>query len=160
VDGISLLGCVVSHYVEKPAKALFVLHFTEVLHPEIINEEQRRKIMVLHMDSHRNVDTDEFNDDNAEMRPLYKLRLGVAPSSQGIACARSAGIPEPILQRAIEIKQSLHNGAVLMPTTTTRRLLGSTNEVYLAAIKLLLEKDWSVATSADIIEMTSLLTLI
>ena len=36
---------------------------------------------------------------------MFKLRLGVATSSEGIPCARSAGVPTAVLQRAEAIKE-------------------------------------------------------
>ena len=45
--------------------------------------------------------------DYQERTPLFKLRKGVAPSSEGIPCARAAAVPEPILQRAVQIKQAV-----------------------------------------------------
>lgn len=45
--------------------------------------------------------------DYHERTPLFKLRKGVAPSSEGIPCARAAAVPEAILQRAVQIKQAV-----------------------------------------------------
>lgn len=45
--------------------------------------------------------------DYQERTPLFKLRKGVAPSSEGIPCARAAAVPEPILQRAVQIKHAV-----------------------------------------------------
>jgi DNA mismatch repair protein MutS len=44
---------------------------------------------------------------------LHKLQRGAASRSYGVACARLAGIPEPVLARARAILQDLEKGAAL-----------------------------------------------
>ena len=47
----------------------------------------------------------KYKADYEEKTALFKLRLGVATSSEGIPCARSAGVPQAALQRAETIKE-------------------------------------------------------
>jgi DNA mismatch repair ATPase MutS len=58
-------------------------------------------------DSNNNSNGEEDDDDDDEQLPLYRLRLGVAPSSDGIACARTAGVPTNVLRRAAEVKEAV-----------------------------------------------------
>lgn len=119
VDGIALLATTIKHFTKSKAKAIFVLHFTEILHPEILDATAMQSILTFCMETHRPVRTasgsngyisdHDFNDgteqgegvggsdwreEEAEREstmPLFRLKLGVAPSSDGIACARTAG---------------------------------------------------------------------
>lgn len=133
VDGIALLATTIKHFTRSKAKAIFVLHFTEILHPEILDGVTMQSINTFSMETHESLksaskgirgnvgegnDSDnDFNDSDGndrdtdpdgkglkqnygygfgtdegeEMMPLFRLKLGIAPSSDGIACARNAG---------------------------------------------------------------------
>lgn len=135
VDGIALLATTIKHFTTSKAKAIFVLHFTEILHPDILDEVAMQSINTFCMETHKPLknaskgvlgehregdnsdndfndsDGDEINinrdgkelkqnygygfgiDEGEEMMPLFRLKLGVAPSSDGIACAKNAGAP-------------------------------------------------------------------
>lgn len=135
VDGIALLATTIKHFTLSKAKAIFVLHFTEILHPDILNGVAMQSINTFCMETHKPLknaskralgehgegdnsdndfndsDGDEINidrdgkelkqsygygfgiDEGDEMMPLFRLKLGVAPSSDGIACAKNAGAP-------------------------------------------------------------------
>ena len=58
---------------------------------------------------------DAADVDYQERTPLFKLRKGVAPSSEGIPCARSAAVSEPILRRAVQIKRAVLSAQPLPP---------------------------------------------
>lgn len=130
VDGIALLATTIKHFATSKAKAIFVLHFTEILHPDILDEIAMQSINTFSMETHKPLktisngirtgggddsdndffdsDSDDGNaqpkglkrnygygfgaDEAEEMMPLFRLKLGVAPSSDGIACAKNAGI--------------------------------------------------------------------
>ena len=153
IDGIALLGSVISHFVTQKAKAIFVLHFTEVLNPEILSQTHRNSIEVFNMAWH--TDSDD-NIDN-EALPLYKLRLGLASSSQGIPCAKSAGVPEEIIDRAYKVKAAIEQGASICAIeSVSRSCLNSSS--HRLAMKLLLEVDWNRDDSGDALrELKSLL---
>lgn len=77
---------------------------------------------------------------------MFKLRKGVAPSSEGIPCARTAAVPEPILQRAVQIKQAVLAHHPIPPHPTA--LHSSHNILQNAAYLQLLEgfvgvKNWT-----------------
>lgn len=138
IDGIALLGSVISHFATQKAKALFVLHFTEVLHPEILNPTHRQSIEVFNMACH----SDSDDDDGSQALPLYKLKLGLASSSQGIPCAKSAGIPEEIIARAYEVKAAIERGeSITAVESVSHSCLKSSS--HRLAIQRLLEVDWT-----------------
>lgn len=154
IDGIALLGSVISHFVTNKAKAIFVLHFTEVLQEEILNQTQRQSIEVFNMAFHS--DTEGSSRDE-EMLPLFKLRLGVATSSQGIPCAKAAGMPETVINRANQVRNALEHGeSISAMHTVGRSCLHSKS--HRAAIMRLLEVDWSAEDCTD--ELREIKTLI
>jgi len=53
--------------------------------------------------------------------PLYKLKLGVAGSSDGLACAEAAGVPLSIVQRAAQIKEAVINNSPLSAASPLNR---------------------------------------
>lgn len=56
--------------------------------------------------------------------PLYKLKLGMALSSDGIACAFSAGLPDPVIQRAMYAKGCImSDNAPLCPKVSSLSLI-------------------------------------
>lgn len=110
VDGISILATVIKHFITHKAKAVFVLHLTEILNPAII--ESQTQITTFRMEMYaadprvsggaeRQVDAlntaeelrREYEEAHAMqlLLPLYKLKVGVSKSSEGIPCAASAG---------------------------------------------------------------------
>lgn len=122
VDGIALLATTVRHFAISKAKVIFVLHFTEILHPAILGPAVMECVNTFRMETHKPIrqsidegqSSDEdagdedfgdnldhcslsrrsngfSNNDQEEPMPLFRLKLGVAPSSDGIICARNAG---------------------------------------------------------------------
>ena len=91
---------------------MFVLHFTEVLHVDILSEGDSASVTAFRMATYRappapaaarlldSLSTAaELQQEQeaaeaaaeAESTPLFKLAVGVAEASEGIACARTAG---------------------------------------------------------------------
>jgi DNA mismatch repair protein MSH5 len=141
VDGIALLATTIKHFTTSKAKAIFVLHFTEILHPDILDGVSMQSINTFSMETHKPLKTaskgirgeqreednsdNDFNDSNEdegdikrdgkalkrndgygfgteegeEIMPLFRLKLGAAPSSDGIACAKNAGVSYTKLYR-------------------------------------------------------------
>jgi len=111
VDGVALLASCIKHFIDFKSKALFVLHFTEVFHRDIINLDHIPCIIPLRMEITREETTTSTNtSDGEDAVPLFRLRLGVSTSSEGFPCARAAGIAESVLQRAKDIKDTITNG--------------------------------------------------
>jgi DNA mismatch repair protein MSH5 len=103
IDGIALLATTIKHFVNKPSKSLFVLHFTEVMHEDILSTTIKSKLNTFKMETYTHPinkeDIDGLNsledlqkeEREYESTPLFKLKLGTAESSEGIPCARTAG---------------------------------------------------------------------
>ena len=91
---------------------------------------------------------DSNHDDNAT--PLFKLEEGVASSSAGLVCARSAGVNKRVLKRAKEIIAALRDGGQVPPDREVLRaasLKGSSRE----AVRMFVEKDsWMMASDKDV----------
>lgn len=179
VDGIALLATVINHFAEKKAKAVFVLHFTEALHPSVLTPAATACVSTFRMDTYsrpiEDFEIDELNTREEVLAqrgqsdgrgvtngtgtgpdgsltgfgaydptPLFKLKVGVSPSSEGIPCARMAGIPESILARAAAIKHCVSTKQAIHPVPTQRaNILSNVNVRRLVSIFLLV-KDWTV----------------
>lgn len=123
-DGIALLAVTIKALIAKKAKALFALHFTEILGNGILLESEMKFVSSFRMDFLHTKSSNERNlfqscleeqtsslieeiDQVVTVTPLFKLKLGVSASSEGIACARNSGLPEDVLSRANNIKECI-----------------------------------------------------
>ena len=121
-DGIALLATVVTYFTDHKAKAVFSLHFTEILRNEIISEDTKKHILLLQMETiSRTGVTASYSNDvldheaNDEHVPLYRVTPGVSQSSLGLSCARTAGISETVIARAAQIKKCRTQHTMLPP---------------------------------------------
>ena len=136
VDGIALLAATVKHFAAHGGLAMFALHFTEILHDQVISKQLLdTSISCFRMEVHEPnaadggagagagggaafVGADEDFDAGWEERtPLFKLKKGVAGSSEGIPCAHSAGVPDKILRRALEVKSCVLQRRPVQPSS-------------------------------------------
>lgn len=128
-DGMALLASLIKFMVEKKAKCLFALHFTEIIHQEIMDSNSMRSINCFRMETfreeikHSKVDDNEDDDeiDNIQLVPLYKLKFGLENSSEGIACAERMGVEMEVIKRAKLIKEIINTQHKLPPNTMNRR---------------------------------------
>ena len=63
---------------------------------------------------------DRYLQSNGEFKELqvaqmYKLGLGVAPSSEGLLCTKAVGMKDSIVQRALNMKESITNKMRIRP---------------------------------------------
>jgi DNA mismatch repair protein MSH5 len=170
IDGIALLATTIKHFVENKAKAIFVLHFTEILHPDILNPSAMCSINTFRMQTHESIkalnrdeNEDDFEDYNQdcnnsygygygnstggrskeETLPLYLLQLGVAPSSNGISCARNAGVSTSALDRALEVKECITSKRPIKALATFDRNMMLGDQKHRDLLSLFLSvKDW------------------
>ena len=203
VDGIALLAATVKHFAAAHHKgaAMFVLHFTEILHDQILSEEVMRSVSCFRMETlsttnaaasvnnssggSGHVENSSFRSDfdggtplrssrvsesqqsphqhplhlqqqqhqqqyetktveerETERTPLFKLKRGVARSSEGIPCAASAGVDEAILRRAAEVKHSVTNHqSIQVNRAQSNSLLENQKHVQLLCM-FLQSKQW------------------
>lgn len=154
VDGIALLSVTISHFAAHKAMAFFVLHFTEALDPEIFPSESMECVTLFNMACHESSD---FDEKESLSMPLYKLKLGIGASSEGIPCARLAGIPTTVLDRAFEIKTAIQTRSFLNPLDDVR-LKDIRDPLYRELLVTgLLTTDWKKASDETIVAFKSLI---
>ncbi len=97
-DGISIAWAVAEYLVTHtkfPPKTLFATHYHEL---QILEEQYPKQIKNFHM---------AVADDQGEPIFLHTILPGGASHSFGVAVAKLAGIPEPVIKRANELLQKL-----------------------------------------------------
>lgn len=97
-DGISIAWAVAQYLITNftdPPKTLFATHYHEL---QELEKEYPTKIKNFHM---------EVANDSGEPIFLHTIVYGGASHSFGIAVAKLAGIPEPVVAKANEILESL-----------------------------------------------------
>jgi len=171
VDGISLLAATIKHFARKGGLAMFVLHFTEILHDKILTPFDMEAISCFRMEMHTttaagagadagagggagggaragtDASVDEHDSETGpkywlEQTPLFKLKKGVASSSEGIPCAKSAGISDAILARARDVKARVSSRQPIQPhTSSMQSILQNQNYVQLLTA-FLQTKQW------------------
>lgn len=150
VDGIALLAAAVKSFAEKGGSAMFVLHFTEIMHDAILSSDVLRKVSCFRMETMQQPpaleDGEERVDDDGESyherTPLYVLKNGVATSSEGIPCARSAGVEESVLQRAAQVKFLVSQRQPIPPVNARGRSLRQNRQHVRLLVVFLDIKDW------------------
>lgn len=145
VEGIALLAAVVKHFAERGGSAVFVLHFTEILHDAILSAEVMQRVSCFRMETLQPSEGDD-EDDGAcyrERTPLFTLKNGVATSSVGIPCARSAGVEEAVLQRAAQIKHQVAQRHPIQPHASRARSIFRDPRHAELLVKFLSTKNWT-----------------
>lgn len=141
VDGIALLAATVKYFTKHGGRSLFVLHFTEILHDEILATENMKQVACYRMEVIHNrstkrpeyIDTDPIFEENQvdasnarndnlnesacldweECTPLFKLKLGITSSSEGLACAGNAGVENTVIRRASDVKSRIKSNQTI-----------------------------------------------
>lgn len=151
-DGMALLASIIEDFTISKSRALFVLHFTEILCDQVLSAQTMSSIHCFRMQT---LVEDEDDPDQATV-PLYKLRFGVGENSEGIACAQKMGVPGRAIDRALQIKECLTSHTPLQPLPrTTYKIFENPNHREL--LKLFLQEDWSTADEALLDKLRSLL---
>jgi DNA mismatch repair protein MSH5 len=171
-DGMALLAACILHFATLKCKAFFILHFTEIFDPQIINLKQWANIQVFKMevyeakDSQRGISAGEdknlsLSDDYAV--PLFKLHVGISKSSGALNCARVAGVKQSVLDRAAQILNCLVTKQTIPrpdgDTQSKPRFGGSTPGGD--ALRIFLSKDaaaWANASDTEVREIMNLLS--
>lgn len=95
-DGISIAWAVAEYLVQQTkAKTLFATHYHEL---QVLEEQYPRQIKNFHM---------AVANDKGEPVFLHTILPGGASHSFGVAVAKLAGIPEPVITRANELLKEL-----------------------------------------------------
>ncbi|RLN00709.1 DNA mismatch repair protein MSH5 isoform X4 [Panicum miliaceum] len=104
-DGIGLLGGTIGHFANSdfPPKVLLSTHLTEIFTENYLPQSEHIKCYTM---SVLNPDGQTSNDD---ITFLYRLVPGQALLSFGLHCARLAGVPNEVVQRADNILEDIHS---------------------------------------------------
>ena len=139
------------------AKVLCVLHFTEIFDDRILElndstSAASRSITQFCMQMYSSdVNIEDYDSQARESLSLYKLGLGVSPSSEGIPCAKAAGINERILARAIEVKLAVSERRELQPIGAVSDAHTMLTPLHIQGLRLLLSnRDWMSATTFEL----------
>lgn len=161
LDGVALLASTINyfiHNVQKP-KVMFVLHFTEVLHKDLLDPQPEGPVTVFRMEMHQTEnELTEDADGFALPAPLYRLQLGIAPSSEGIACARLAGVVDAVIDRAQYVKETVTAKRPIKPNALYEdQLLGGDKGRSILSL-FLGTADWNSATAEDLAQLRTLIS--
>lgn len=111
-DGISIAWAVAEYLVtHNAAKTLFATHYHEL---QVLEEQYPKQIKNYHMAA---------ADDKGEPIFLHTILPGGASHSFGVAVAKLAGIPEPVIKRATELLHDLEKRNI-----QSSQLVASKNE--------------------------------
>ena len=110
-DGVALLATCVEYFAGNSAKALFVMHFPEIL--DIMDTKNMAAILLFQMETMQ-VPSDSRHGET-ELVPLFRLTEGLSKGSEGIQFALQAGLPRIVIERAKEIKDCMVNKTPLRP---------------------------------------------
>lgn len=92
---MAIAGAVLEHICQNiKCKTLFITHY-----PSLALELEARYPTIV-ANKHMGFVEDMRIDGRREIRLLYRLVDGICETSFGIECARLAGIPDPILDKA------------------------------------------------------------
>ncbi|XP_065044950.1 DNA mismatch repair protein MSH5-like isoform X1 [Musa acuminata AAA Group] len=99
-DGIGLLGGAINHFAnyEHPPKVLLCTHLTEIFDKDCLPQSENIKFYTMSV-----LKTDNNCTSTEDIIFLYRLVPGQAPLSYGLHCARLAGVPEEVVERAADI---------------------------------------------------------
>ena len=120
LDGLSLAWAITESLAERGTRTLFATHYHE------ITDLADRLDGV----GNRHVAVREFND---QIVFLHQIRSGRTDRSYGIHVGRLAGIPEPVLDRARQVLDSLevHHDSDDVPAAGSPSSAGSGNQMSL-----------------------------
>jgi DNA mismatch repair protein MSH5 len=150
VDGIALLAAVVKHFAQRGGAALFVLHFTEILHDAVLSSAVLQRVSCFRMETLLQAsESQEDREGYQERTPLFTLKKGVATSSEGIPCARSAGVGEDVLRRAAEVKSLVSQRQAIQPVgSRSRSIVQNPRNMELLAL-FLKTQNWAGDEGAE-----------
>ncbi|XP_025808387.1 DNA mismatch repair protein MSH5 isoform X3 [Panicum hallii] len=139
-DGIGLLGGTIGHFANSdfPPKVLLSTHLTEIFTENYLPQSEHIKCYTM---SVLNPDGQTSNDD---ITFLYRLVPGQALLSFGLHCARLAGVPNEVVQRADNILEDIHSKRPIGRMVSEK--LAATDKQYQDAVAKLMAFDTQKGT--------------
>ncbi|XP_066366158.1 DNA mismatch repair protein MSH5-like isoform X5 [Miscanthus floridulus] len=134
-DGIGLLGGTINHFAnyDSPPKVLLSTHLTEIFTENYLPQCEHIKCYTM---SVLNPDGQTSNED---IIFLYRLVPGQALLSFGLHCARLAGVPNEVVQRADSVLEDIHSKKPMRRVTSEK--LTATDKQYQDAVTKLMAFD-------------------
>ncbi|KAF7295053.1 DNA mismatch repair protein [Mycena indigotica] len=141
-DGMAIADAVLEHLVTSTrCNTLFITHYPLVA--SNLEKKFPQRVENLHV----GYCSDLRSNGKREVTFLYRLEAGIAPDSFGVECARLAGLPESILERAASQSQAME------------KLVANRTRQNLAHKRLLLLKDLLADGKTRLERTTALATL-
>lgn len=105
-DGIGLLGGAIDHFANyvHPPKVFVCTHMTELLSESFLPKSGKMKFYTMSI-----LRPDESQNPVDDIVFLYRLVPGHALMSYGIHCARLAGVPQEVVERANSILEMIQS---------------------------------------------------
>ncbi|WOK91851.1 hypothetical protein Cni_G00542 [Canna indica] len=145
-DGIGLLGGAINHFAnyEHPPKVLLCTHLTEIFDKDCLPQSENIKFYTMSV-----LRPDSNCTSNEDIIFLYRLVPGQAPLSYvlsdnssnvtGLHCARLAGVPEEVVQRAADILEMLNSKRPI--DRFVNQTLSAKDQQYKDAVSKMLDFD-------------------
>jgi len=126
-SGMAVLAAALNKLGGVGCKVLCTTHFLELFSLGIL-EDGTNGVKAFRMSIHRPAGKDDI------AIPLFKLELGVASSSDGLLCAKMAGIPKSIICRSEEILHAVKTGESIKPMSGKKGIDALKSEQAKAAL--------------------------
>ncbi|KAG0501431.1 hypothetical protein HPP92_001503 [Vanilla planifolia] len=137
-DGIGLLGGAINHFAsyEHPPKVLVCTHLAEILSDKCLMKSEKIRTYTMSI-----LRPDDHKDSVDDLIFLYRLVPGRALVSYGIHCARLAGVPQEVVERATSILESIQSDKPIVRLLNQKIL--AKDQQYKDAVNKLLAFDIS-----------------
>ncbi|XP_066366171.1 DNA mismatch repair protein MSH5 isoform X3 [Miscanthus floridulus] len=134
-DGIGLLGGTINHFAnyDSPPKVLLSTHLTEIFTENYLPQCEHIKCYTM------SVLNPGGQTSNEDIIFLYRLVPGQALLSFGLHCARLAGVPNEVVQRADSVLEDIHSKKPMRRVTSEK--LTATDKQYQDAVTKLMAFD-------------------
>lgn len=158
IDGISLLGASIDYFVKRGCRTLCALHFTEILEDGLLSDRTTDKLVMFHMGCMQEEKCDDNLINDEKTIPLYKLRLGLSSSSEGIPCAKASGLLDIVVRRAMQVKESIRDKKAIEPTMKIRNNNDQENNNLIEVLTLFFQcKNWNNTSESEIEKLIHLI---
>lgn len=137
---MSVLAAAIDHLSNLQSRVVCTTHFLELFSLNLL-ASNRGGVQVYKMGVH----VPQTEEEDAV--PLFKLEKGVASSSDGLLCAKMAGLESPVLLRGAEILSAIQKGKSIKAAKEIRTD-GALRKKLLA--KFMSKSSWADATSEEL----------
>ena len=141
---MSLLAAAIDHLSSVGCRVICTTHFLELFSLGLL-ETGRGGVQCYKMSTY--IPTNK----NEDAVPLFRLEMGVAHSSDGLLCAKMAGVDSTVLGRSAEILNAIQKGNPIKSVNSKEPVEGA------KMLKLFLSRtDWDTATTKELKELLAI----